>query len=344
MRVLLTAAVAIVTCAQLAQASHIQTTTLGSGRTASIRTDAATPLKDGEWSAGMNFEYADSDQLSESQLLELRAADHEASLHSIESIRTLNLELSYGLTADLTIGLHIPYVVRDNIIEAGHHEEEELELAMAPRALVLQPLAEQHLDGIEALGKSAGLGDISVYGLWRIYQNRDNDTNIGLLGGVRVPTGADDKVADTGERFEAEFQPGSGSWDPFAGAAWGRRVGPFDLAASTLYTLATEGSQDTDLGDQWTYNAAAGYQLGSVDGTDWSLVLELNGGWRDREEVAGLTDANSGGSWLFISPGVSISGPRWSVYASFGYPIDDELHGDQDDLGSRVLVGVQFLR
>ena len=72
-------------------------------------------------------------------------------------------------------------------------------------------------------------------------------------------------------------------------------------------------------------------------------MLELNGGWHDREQVDGATDANSGGSWLLLSPGVTVSGHNWSAYASWGYPIDDELNGDQDKIGSRFLVGVQFM-
>ena len=64
-------------------------------------------------------------------------------------------------------------------------------------------------------------------------------------------------------------------------------------------------------------------RLGSFEDTRWSAVLELNGGWRDREEVSGVTDANSGGSWLFVSPGINVTGHNWSLYASLGVPLDE---------------------
>lgn len=331
-------AIALTFAASLAQASHIQTTTFGQGRTGGVRTDSAAPLAVGQWSVGMSLEYADSDRLSDAELLAAREADHEASLHSLDSITSLGLDVSYGLAENVTIGLHLPWISRSDIAEAAHEHEEEPASAGPGIAAV-------HAEGIEALGKSSGIGDLSVYGLWRIRHDPANDGNLSLMGGLRVPTGKDDEIAATGERFEPEFQPGSDSWDPFAGVAWSRSAGAFQLAASTTYAVATEGdSSDTDLGDQWAWNAGAGYRLGEFDGTDWNLVVELNGGWRDREETGGVEEANSGGSWLFVSPGVNVSGRSWSVYASLGLPVDDELNGDQDDLGTRFLVGFQFLR
>jgi hypothetical protein len=200
------------------------------------------------------------------------------------------------------------------------------------------------LAGIETLGKSSGFGDVSLYGLWRFLHDESAATDVGLIGGIKLPTGSDDRLSDTGERFESEFQPGSGSWDPFAGLAWRRGVGRFDLMASTVYALVTEGSQDTDRGDQWTYNLAAGYRLARYEETRWNAVLEINGGWRDREEIDDVTNGNSGGSWSFLSPGLNVTGDNWSVYTSFGFGVDDELHGDQDELGYRFLLGFQFLR
>jgi len=338
-RTLFTVAIALTLVSGFAQASHIQTTTLGQGRTGGVRTDSAAPLEVGKWSLGISVEYSDSDRMSDAQMLAAREADHEASLHSLDSIASFGLDLSYGLSENLTIGLHLPWISRSDIVEAAHEHEE------ADAAVPGPGIAEVHAEGIEVLGKSSGIGDLSVYGLWRLRHDPMNEGNLSLIGGLRVPTGKDDEIAATGERFESEFQPGSDSWDPFAGIAWSRAAGPFQLAASTTYAIATEGGwSDTDLGDQWTWNAGAGYRLGEFDSTDWNLVVEVNGGWRDREETDGLEEANSGGSWLFVSPGVNVSGRAWSVYASLGLPVDDELHGDQDDLGTRFLVGFQFQR
>jgi hypothetical protein len=331
---------AIACASATAHASHIQTTTLSTDHTSGIRTESATPLAAHEWTFGIRYDDNNSDRLSQEELLALREEDHEASLHSVASVRTLSLDAGYGLTRDITVGVHLPYVFRYDIVEAAHEHDEGLAAPVAARS----PRASEVLEGIESLGKSEGVGDLSVYGLWRFYADVPTATSVGLIAGVKAPTGSDDETADTGETFEAEFQPGSGSWDPFAGLAWTRAAGTIALSASTMYALATEGTQDTDLGDQWTYNASAGYRLGKIDGTAWNAVVELNGGWRAREKVSGVVDPNSGGSWLLVSPGVTVSGRTWSVYASLGVPIDESLHGNQDDLGYRFLVGMQFSR
>lgn len=312
---------ALVLWVSQAQASHMQSATLGgTGRAAGIRTDSAAPLEQGHWIVGLGVDYSFYDQLSEQELIDARMNDPEGSLHSLDSLWSVNLDASYGLTRDVTLGVHLPYVTRNDIIEASETDVGE----------------------IEHLGDSSGLGSLTLYALWRVYEDAATDTNFGLIGGFNLPTGEDNKVADTGETFETEFQPSDGSFDEFAGVAWSRSIGKVSVAASTIYTLTGKGTQSTNLGDSWTYNAGAGYSLGEHAEMGWNAVLELNGGWRAREKVDGDVDPNSGGSWLYLSPGVTVTGHSWTAYASWGYPIDKSINGVQDKLDSRFLVGVQY--
>ena len=78
---------------------------------------------------------------------------------------------------------------------------------------------------------------------------------------MKAPTGATNRHTDTGELFDAEFQPGSGSWDGLFGLAATKRIGPWSFDANVLYVLATEGTQNTDLGDRFLYNAGVSYRL-----------------------------------------------------------------------------------
>ena len=189
----------------------------------------------------------------------------EASLHSLDSILAVGLDVGYGLSPDITVGVHVPYIMRKDIVEAGQGPDPE----------------------IEHLGDSDGFGDPTLYGLWRFYEDKPSDISMGLIAGLKLPIGKDDNVADTGETFETEFQPSSGSWDPFAGLAWSRSIGKFNLAASTIYTFAMSGTANTNLGDLWTYNFATGYGLGGAADMHWNAALELNGGWHDREQISG---------------------------------------------------------
>jgi hypothetical protein len=47
----------------------------------------------------------------------------------------------------------------------------------------------------------------------------------------------------------------------------------------------------------------------------WDLILEANGEWKEKQEIRGDKDKNSGGNTIFISPGTRvIFGKRASAY------------------------------
>jgi len=128
---------------------------------------------------------------------------------------------------------------------------------------------------------------------------------------AEVDDGHDDEepTEHASGRFEAEHQPGSGSWDPFIGIAHSRMWGGLSLHGSLLYSLATEGAQDTDLGDSVHYGVAAVYQLSAAEpshahdhpeaahihaaGIAWDAILEINGEWRDELEIAARVNATA---------------------------------------------------
>ena len=160
--------------------------------------------------------------------------------HSLDAIFAPSLVYSYGITDDLTLTLRLPFVRRTNIREGHVHGG---------------------VPEIDDLGDSAGVGDLSVLAQYRLLNNRATQSELSLLLGVKLPTGDTSVNTAGGERFETEFQPGSGSWDGMFGLAFTKRLGPWSFDANVLYVLATEGAQDTDLGDRFQYNAALSYRL-----------------------------------------------------------------------------------
>jgi hypothetical protein len=190
------------------------------------------------------------------------------------------------------------------------------------------------------------LGDTQVFGQYQFYGDTQSQTFISALFGIKLPTGDTDEKSREGERLEVELQPGTGSTDPFFGLAVTKDIGFWTLDTNILYTFATEGSQDTDLGDVFNYNAALSAPLhtlfdGSHDHASHShddnlidkvsLVLEMNGEWRDRIEIDSETERNSGGNVVYLSPGVSLNTHGWVASALAGWPIIDDLHGEQSD-------------
>jgi hypothetical protein len=128
------------------------------------------------------------------------------------------------------------------------------------------------------------------------------------------------------------------------------------LHASLLYTVATKGTQDTDLGDSLHYGLAAAYPLGGAEhshehehgqahshpaGFAWDAILELNGEWRHKQEIAGKTADNSGDTLIFLSPGIRIlTNSRWAATLSLGLPIVEDLNGIQSKPEWRTIVSL----
>jgi hypothetical protein len=217
---------------------------------------------------------------------------------------------------------------------------------------------------------------MTFFGQYRFYNDRSTRTEAALLLGVKAPTGVTDRINNQGEPFDAEFQPGSGSWDGLFGLAYTKRFGQWSFDANVLYMLVTNGVQDTDLGDRFLYNAAISYRLtretsamvpmklGALPDPMWhggpgthqhshahqeapsgpvlDLVLELNGEWHAKEVESGVKDPNSGGNTVYIAPGLRLSKDNWSSFVSVGIPIINDLNGIQSEPDIRIVTGVSF--
>jgi hypothetical protein len=81
-------------------------------------------------------------------------------------------------------------------------------------------------------------------------------------------------------------------------------------------------------------------EVPDAQGPALDLVLEINGEWHARQEIAGATDPNSGGNVVYLSPGVRLSYERWSGFVSVGVPLVNDLNGLQAEPDWRVLSGV----
>ena len=339
------------TCAAHAHHPGGLSNALGAGP---INTISATPLEQGQSVAGVTLDYTSFDNLSDATLFAAAEAGIE-DVHGLATIQNYGLVYSYGLTNDLMVSIRLPYVRRTGIREVEHHHGDA---------------GGAHQDDGEEeivnLGNPSGISDLSLLGQYRFLNDKASNVEAAVLLGIKTPTGkTNEKYGD--ETLEAEFQPGSGSWDPLFGLAMTHRTGPWSFDASILYALATEGTQETDLGDLFLYSAAVSYRLSGLrsepspmfhgthshkpgdDGhghthtestrTALDLVLELNGEWHDKQETAGEVDANSGGSALFVSPGLRLSVDNWSSYATVGIPVVADYNGIQSEPDWRISAG-----
>ena len=310
-----------------AHADH-PTIAFGSEAAGPIGTIPTEPLPASSWSAGLRTEIVNFDRYSDRELADFAAAGEEH-VHSVDRLLSLSASLAYGLTDDLTLSARLPYVDRQNIRE-GEIEDGEAE-------------AHDH-------GDANGIGDLSLLGQYRFFERQTLDASV--IAGVKAPTGKTD-VKDGGQKLDTEFQPGTGSWDWLFGGSASMNSGRMGLHANVLYNLTTEGSQDTEIGDAFFYNLGLVYSLsGGHEAAHqehdhshlkWDLMLELNGESRDKNDVAGEKDDNTGGDVLFLSPGVRVSSSNsWSLFVSVGKTVYDDFNGIQTDVDYRLVGGLGF--
>ena len=292
-----------------------------------LLTNSASTLQKGRFAIALQSSYVDIDSFSDGEMLGFAEEGHD--VHTLDYLYTVSAGLSYGITDNLTVSLKIPYISFNNISEVhGEAEDHEGENG------------EEHAE-VHVHGDSDGIGDITVLGQYRFLKLDSEQLESALLFGLKVPTGKTDEEDVNGERFETEFQPGSGSWDPIIGLALTKRFGRVSLDADARYTLVTEGSRDTDLGDLFNYDLALSYHIPARIPMD--LVLELNGEWKQKQEVDGEKDENSGEHALFISPGARIYlGKASSAYLSAGFPVIQDMNGIQSETDYRLFFGVSI--
>lgn len=314
---------------KLALADH-PSVGLTTGSATPITTTGADTLEKGQWSVGFQYEYIDNNSISDNRLIANAEADEDSDAHSISTVRQYSLNVATGITDNFTLAAQLPYVERTNIKEA-HHDEDHGETE------------------IEKLGDSEGFGDARLFGQYRFMQDETRQKSAAVIVGIKIPTGNTNERSSE-EKYEAELQPGSGSWDPFVGLAYSKQLDNIAFDTNATYQLVTEGTQDTDLGDFVGVNAAVSYRMESGhDHHDehthlqWDLIAEINGEWREKEDNDGEFNDDSGGLIVFASPGIRVSSNNGlSGALAIGIPIIEDLNGLQSKPQYRLIANASF--
>ena len=143
------------------------------------------------------------------------------------------------------------------------------------------------------------------------------------------------------------------------------------MGANVLYTRAGAGSQATRLGDRLNFGVSAGYRIWSSGGNDGDhmhlgmrpdgimhhggvnhapnpsappsavdLSLGINTQWTGAQTIAGIKDDNTGGTVVFLTPGIRFTVDKWSSFLSVGIPVAHQLSGYQSEPRLQVTSGV----
>jgi hypothetical protein len=342
----------------------------GIGGSGGIFTIGAGTLDQGQFAASAFIEYVRLKQLSDATLLSNIGND----VHGLQSIESRSFAIAAGITNDFMISIRFPWIRRTGIREGAFVEAPPLAAAEGDTQEDAPPFRSVH-----DRSSTSGFGDLTALGQYRFLNSFVSGTQAAFLFGFKAPTGKTSAVDPFGELFEAEFQPGSGSWDGLFGAAFSQRLNTaWSFHANMLAVATGTGTQDTNLGNRFLYNAAVAFQLlGEPAGTPHvhsalaayahaghshgpavakqrraeaphahvalEAMLEVNGEWHDKQRTAGIVDPNSGGNTVYVSPGLRLTIENWSSYVLVGIPVVNELNGIQASPSWRVIGGMSVV-
>ena len=264
----------------------------GAAGAAPITFNTALPVAEGEF-------------VFREQLVLDRASDDPSGAARDRTAWSAVSVLAYGVNSDFAVFGVVPYV------------DKRLELT----------------EGGERRARSArGLGDVSLLGRYTVFKNNFPGGNfrIAPFAGVEAPTGDDDESDSLG-RKPASVQPGSGSWDPFGGVVATYQTLDFQIDGQLAYQANTE-ANGFEFGDVARADASFQYRLwpreiaGGVPGFLYGVV-EANLIHKAKNESAAVVDADSGGTTLFIVPGLQYVTRRWIVEAAVQLPALQNLNG-----------------
>jgi hypothetical protein len=245
------------------------------------------------------FEAHDFDVLDAHQAHGLHHDGH----HFHDKVREYVHHLGLGWRAgeDLTLVADLPYVIRESL----------------------------EIDDHDILGSeqtSEGVGDMTAAALYRFWQKDQRSAS--AIGGVKFPTGETHDNNSVGTRFEAELQPGTGSFDYFWGAALKQTSDRHELNTNLIYILKRQGAQDYTFGDVLSVSGLWETPVYRNDDAVLKLGIDANLQYEQKHKNRGARVDDSGGVTLFMGPSMSVAlSQHASLFASLHLPAYQNLGG-----------------
>lgn len=281
------------------------------------------------FSLDVSLQYVDQDQP--------RAGTRKVDVGDVpahhDEVRTINristAALTYAATGRLLFTATLPFISRAHEHMASSHHA--------------GGIRSQHNVVPESWGIH-GIGDLALTARAKVRQS-----NLWLIGGLSLPTGANDARNAEGEVGELPIQAGSGTTDVLAGLSYqgglvrhsGVRGEMGDYATVPYFVSATyrlrTGSGDR-LGNELQLNAGTAWPLTH----SLEVLAQLNGRVRASDRLDDPEDAAmSGGRALFVSPGLRYTHRGSAIYAIVQLPLYQRVNVVQLTSDRNYVLGVQ---
>jgi len=205
---------------------------------------------------------------------------------------------------------------------------------------------EETASGVRRARGARGLGDVRLFGRHTVWRDDAPGRTVRAAPylGLELPTGSNDKSDGFG-RLPADVQPGSGSWDPFAGVVVTYQTLDFQIDAQAAYEVKTR-ADGFEFGDVARLDGSLQYRLwprvlgAGTPGFLYGLI-EANLIHRDKNRDRGRADPDSGGTTVFLAPGLQYVTKRWIAKGVVQIPVAHTLNGNALEAGVIARVGVR---
>lgn len=270
------------------------------------------------WRADLRFEYINQNQPRSGR--DKVSARDQTGEH--EEIRTLNrnwiASLDYTIDPHWGVTLLMPWVDRD------HHHIHDPTGAAEPETWDF-----------------SSLGDARLVG--RYQTTRSGSETQGFIFGLKLPTGRTDEKNSEGEEAERSLQPGTGTTDVIVGVFTNAdlTVGATKLRGFAQATIQTPLNEHDDYkpGTQYLVDAGVSYPFSRA----WAGMLQANLVIRDRDDGDVAEPDDSGGTYVWLSPGLSYAPTRNSqLYGFVQLPLYQHVNGIQLTANIAFAVGASW--
>ena len=280
-------------------------------------------LEDGRrWSLDTTFEYRNWDRINPGRALAINLLPN-GHTHSIQDEWFAAVRVGYSVSDSVAVGIsqnyrHLRDVNVNDPLLLGNHRVAQ------------------------------GFGDLELDAKWRFKGQEDNGfpVDLSLFGTLKLPTGKTTERQPDGIPFDAEDQPGSGSFDGTLGLAASRRWGDWGASGAVAFTLKGEGTQEFKAGDVFRVSLSTARKLPYEPcGCKLYVSLGMQGLVEFKARQDGEIDRNHGGQTIYAIPGISAKPiDRLTLSTSFQLPVYQELNGfhQKQDFGIQFGVSIRF--
>ncbi|MDB6061465.1 MAG: hypothetical protein JWM78_1568 [Verrucomicrobiaceae bacterium] len=239
----------------------------------------------------------------------------------------LTLGLNYAINGDWGVNVQIPYINR------SHGTLGTASDGVTPGD-----------DGGQYKSDTSDLGDIKLVGR---YQGFSEQHNFGILFGLKLATGSHTKYGTSTDLTAPEpvlidrgLQPGTGTTDGILGAYYTDSINKdWDYFAQGLFQKALNAKDQYKPGDAINVNLGVRYQ----EFASFTPQLQLNARHVERDSGANADVFSTGGTLIYLSPGVSVPlTKKASIYSFVQLPVYQDVNGVQLAPRYTASIGARF--